>query len=154
MKTLFDTNVVLDVLLDREPFSTDASLLLSKVERSEITGYICATTVTTIHYITCKALGAQAASRHIKALLSLFAIAPVNRVVLENALALQFEDFEDAVLHEAACHAGVNYIVTRNIADFKNSKLAVFAPREFMSAIESLTPMNGISDSSERILKK
>ncbi len=49
MKTLFDTNVILDVLLDREPFSDDASFLLSKVEKSEIIGYICATTVTTIH---------------------------------------------------------------------------------------------------------
>lgn len=56
MKTLFDTNVILDVLLDREPFSDDASLLLSKVENSEIIGFICAITVTTIHYLATKAL--------------------------------------------------------------------------------------------------
>ncbi len=49
MKTLFDTNVILDVLFDREPFSSDASYLLSKVEQSEIIGFICATTITTIH---------------------------------------------------------------------------------------------------------
>ena len=138
MKTLFDTNVILDVLLDREPFSNDASLLLSKAEQSEIIGFICTTTVTTIHYIASKALGSQAASHHIKSLLSLFVIAPVNRVVLENAVASKFEDFEDAVLHEAACHAGAKYIVTKNIADFKNSKIAVFEPKEFISAIESL----------------
>lgn len=138
MKTLFDTNVILDVLLDREPFADHASLLLSKVEQSEITGFICATTVTTIHYLTTKALGPQAACHHIKALLSLFAIAPVNRVVLENAVTANFADFEDAVLHEAACHAGVNYIVTRNMADFKNSRLPVFGPKEFINAIESL----------------
>ncbi len=138
MKTLFDTNVILDVLLDREPFSHNASLLLSKVEQSEIIGFICTTTVTTIHYLASKALGSQAASHHIKSLLSLFVVAPVNRVVLENAVASKFADFEDAVLHEAACHAGAKYIVTRNIADFKNSKLPVFGPNEFMSAIESL----------------
>ncbi len=138
MKTLFDTNVILDVLLDREPFSHNASLLLSKVEQSEITGFICATTLTTIHYLASKALEAQAASHHIKALLSLFVIAPVNRVVLENAVAAKFKDFEDAVLHEAACHAGAKYIVTRNVADFKNSRLPVFEPNEFISAIESL----------------
>ena len=138
MKTLFDTNVILDVLLDREPFSQNASLLLSKVEQSEIIGFICATTVTTIHYLASKALGSQAASHHIKSLLSLFVVAPVNRVVLENAVASKFEDFEDAVLYEAACHAGAKYIVTRNIADFKNSKLPVFGPNEFISAIESL----------------
>ncbi len=138
MKILFDTNVILDVLLDREPFSNDASFLLSKVEQSEIIGFICATTVTTIHYIVSKALGTQAASRHIQSLLSLFVVAPVNRVVLENATMSKFADFEDAVLHEAACHAGAKYIVTRNIADFKNSKLPVFEPKEFINAIESL----------------
>ena len=74
MKTLFDTNVILDVLLDREPFSNDAALLLSKVEQSEIIGFICATTVTTIYYIVNKALGFQAASHHIQSLLSLFVI--------------------------------------------------------------------------------
>jgi len=138
MKTLFDTNVILDVLLDREPFSNDASFLLSKVEQSEIIGFICATTVTTIHYLITKALGHQAASRHIKSLLSLFVIAPVNRVVLENASDSKFKDFEDAVLHEAACHAGAKYIVTRNIADFKISVLPVFEPKEFINAIELL----------------
>jgi predicted nucleic acid-binding protein len=138
MKTLFDTNVILDVLLDREPFSNNASLLLSKVEQSEIIGFICATTITTIHYLATKALGPQAASKHIQTLLSLFVIAPVNRVVLENAAASNFSDFEDAVLHEAACHAGAKYIVTRNIDDFKNSKLPVFDPKEFISALESL----------------
>lgn len=138
MKTLFDTNVILDVLLDREPFSIDASSLLSKVEQSEIIGFICATTVTTIHYLTIKALGRQAASQHIKSLLSLFVVAPVNRMVLENAVDSEFADFEDAVLHEAACHAGARYIVTRNIADFRCSKLSVFEPKEFLNALETL----------------
>ncbi|MDA8419422.1 MAG: PIN domain-containing protein [Desulfobacteraceae bacterium] len=138
MNILFDTNVILDVLLDREPFSTDASLLLSKVEQSEIIGLMCATTVTTIHYLATKALGRQAASHHLQSLLSLFVIAPVNRVVLEQAITAKFSDFEDAVLHEAACHAGAKYIVTRNVADFKSSKLAVFAPKEFINALESL----------------
>lgn len=71
MKVLFDTNIVLDVLLDREPFSGPSSLLLSRVERSEITEYICATTVTTIHYLISKALGPLAASHHIRSLLSM-----------------------------------------------------------------------------------
>ena len=138
MKTLFDTNVILDVLLDREPYVDDASYLLSKVEQSEIIGFICTTTVTTIHYLATKALGPQAASQHIQSLLSLFVIAPVNRLVIENAASSKFKDFEDAVLHEAACHAGAKYIVTRNIADFKQSKLPVFGPKEFINAIESL----------------
>ncbi len=138
MKVLFDINVILDVLLDREPFVNDAVYLLSKVELSEITGFVCATTVTTIHDLATKALGANAASRHVDALLALFVIAPVNRLVLEGAAKSKFKDFEDAVLHESAIHAGVEYIVTRNSIDFKRSQLPVFEPREFINALESL----------------
>ena len=138
MKVLLDTNVILDVLLDREPFSTDAALLMAKVERSEIIGFACATTITTIHYLCTKMLGTKAASRHIQSLLSLFAIAPVNRLVLENAFAANFKDFEDAVIHEAAVHAGVQHIVTRNIKDFKTASLPFHEPGEFLGAFELL----------------
>lgn len=138
MKVLFDTNVILDLLLDREPFVHDAIWLLSKVERSEITGFVCATTITTIHYLIAKALGAESARSHMAALLSLFVIAPVNRVVIEGALKSNFRDFEDAVVHEAALHAGAKYIVTRNCVDFKNSKLSVFEPAELIKILISL----------------
>ena len=138
MKILFDTNVILDVLLDREPFSGDAAFLMSLVEQSEIIGFICATTVTTIYYLAAKALGHQAASRHIRTLLSLFVVAPVNRVVLEGAAASKFKDFEDAVIHASAIHAGAEYIVTRNSADFKESRLPVFSPTDLIKNLESL----------------
>ncbi|RWX43349.1 putative nucleic acid-binding protein, contains PIN domain [Candidatus Electrothrix aarhusensis] len=136
MNVLFDTNVILDVLLAREPFSTDAANLLAKVERSEIIGFACATTITTIHYLSTKMLGPQAAARHIESLLALFVIAPVNRLVLENAFAAKFSDFEDAVLHEAAVHAGVQHIVARNIKDFKNASLPVYEPKNFLSMLD------------------
>jgi predicted nucleic acid-binding protein len=138
MKVLFDTNVILDVLLDREPFAEDSSYLLEKVERSEIVGFVCATTITTIHYLAAKALGSKVAATHIYSLLSLFAVAPVNRLVLQNAANSKFKDFQDAALHEAAIHAGVGYIVTRNTADFKKSQLPVLEPRELIHALESL----------------
>ncbi len=76
--------------------------------------------------------------RHIQSLLSLFVIAPVNRVVLENAFDAKFKDFEDAVIHEAALHAGAQYIVTRNISDFGKTVLPVYEPREFLKGLESL----------------
>ncbi len=51
MRVIFDTNIVLDLLLDRAPFADTATYLFSKVERAEITGFLCATTITTIHYL-------------------------------------------------------------------------------------------------------
>ncbi len=139
MKVLFDTNIILDVLLDRKPFSEHALYLMSKVERSEINGSLCATTVTTIHYLLSKYLDKEKAMDSIKSIMALFEVASVNRLVIENALKAKFTDFEDAVLHESARHAGAEYIITRNIKDFKKTKIPVFTPAEFLSMIESLT---------------
>ena len=138
MKVLFDTNIILDVLLDRKPFAEHASFLLSKVERSEINGFICATTVTTIHYLLSKHLDKEKAIISISSIVGLFEVASVSRIVIESALKSKFTDFEDSVLHESARHAGVEYIITRNIKDFKKSKIPVFTPTEFLSILESL----------------
>ena len=138
MKILFDTNIILDVLLDRRPFSENASYLLSKVERSEINGLLCATTVTTIHYILSKYLDKEKAIASINSIMALFEVASVNRLVIENALESKFSDFEDSVLNESARHAGAEYIITRNIKDFAKSKIPAYTPTEFLIMIESL----------------
>ena len=138
MRVLFDTNIVLDILLDRAPFADPASYLFSKVERAEITGFLCATTITIIHYLITKALNDKKAVEHIHSLLSLFEIASVNRIVIERALELKFTDFEDAVLLEAARHAGAQYIVTRDISDFAKSSIPVYTPMELVNMLQSL----------------
>lgn len=135
MRILFDTNVVLDLLLDRQPFAEPAAALFARVERGEDSGYLCATTVTTIFYLASKTLGAGQARLHVKTLLELFEIAPVSRPVVEGALLAGFDDFEDAVLHEAARHADVQCIVTRNIKDFKRASLPVYMPDELLAGL-------------------
>ncbi len=138
MKVLLDTNIILDVLLDRQPFAEHAVCLMSKVERGEIAGFLCATTITTIHCLLSKQLAREQAMTSINAIMTMFEVAPVNRLVIEGAFNIKFVDFEDAVLHEAAKHAGVMYIVTRNIKDFKRSTLPVFTPGEFLSMLATL----------------
>jgi predicted nucleic acid-binding protein len=135
VKVLFDTNVVLDVLLAREPHVDVAAQLFSLVDNGSIDGVISATTVTTIHYIAAKTVGANAAARHLGELLAMFDVACVDRPVLQSALGLKYPDFEDAVLHEAAKASGAEAIVTRNIKDFASAELPVFAPDELMAAI-------------------
>ena len=135
MKILFDTNIVLDVLMDRMPFSDAAAELFSKVEDGTIIGYLCGTTITTVYYLTAKAIGAPRAQEEIKKMLSLFEVAPINRHVLESALVADFSDFEDAVIHEAACHVGAEAIVTRNQKDFKKSRISVYSSEEMAKII-------------------
>jgi predicted nucleic acid-binding protein len=132
MNVLFDTNVVLDVLLDRAPFSRAASQLFSKVERGELRGSICATTVTTIFYLTTKALDANRAAGYIQKLLDLFAIAAVNRPVLTAALESGVADFEDAVIDAAAHYADADAIVTRNGKDFDRATRPIYTPDDLL----------------------
>jgi predicted nucleic acid-binding protein len=136
LRLLFDTNIVLDLLLDREPFSTRVAAVLSAVEKGMLSGYLCATTITTVHYLASKAVGAKKAKRELGKLLSLFEIAPVNRAVLEAALRSKFPDFEDAVIHEAALHVGVDGIVTGDIRGLKRATVAVYSPDELIRVLQ------------------
>lgn len=135
MKVLFDTNVVLDVLMAREPHVEAAAALFSLIDKGHIQGALCATTLTTLHYLAAKALGTRKARSQIQRLLELFEVADVTQDVLRSALTLKFPDFEDAVLHEAARLSGVDAIVTRNGKDFGNATLPVLAPQELLTAI-------------------
>jgi predicted nucleic acid-binding protein len=135
VKVLFDTNVVLDQLLGREPFVDAAEQLLSLVDSGRIDGVICSTTATTIHYLACKVVGTTAALDYLRRLLAIFDVACVDKEVLQRALDLGFSDFEDAVLHEAACRVGATAIVTRDGKDFATSALPVFAPTELLAAV-------------------
>ena len=135
MKILFDTNVVLDLLLNRTPFVDHAQILFEKVESGKIEGYIGATTVTTLDYLLTKALPKKEAIRVIKKLLKLFEIAPVNRLILEDALEISFSDFEDAVLHASAIHCGLQAIVTRDHKGFSKATLAIYSPAELLNVL-------------------
>ena len=138
MKILFDTNLILDVLIDRKPFSEAASQLLSLVEQGEVSGIICATTVTTIHYLSTKILRKNKSQHQIADLISLFEIAAVNRAVIEEALTSNFSDFEDAVIYQAARHAGAEAIVTRDPKGFQKSNLPIFSPIELLNILQAI----------------
>lgn len=135
MRILFDTNIVLDVLLERSPFVQESSQLVNAVESQVLTGLLGATTITTIHYLVARERNVTEAIAAVQRLLRLFEVAPVGRVVLEDALEVGFDDYEDAILHEAARHARAGGVVTRNVRDFSQATLAVYAPTELLQAI-------------------
>ena len=136
MRILFDTNVLLDALLERQPYLRDAAELLAAVETGTLSGLLGGTTMTTIYYIAERALGRERTLQGIRRLLMLFEVAPVTRAVLEDALRLDFQDFEDAVLHEAARHATAEAIVTRNTGDFTQAVVTVYTPHELLHIIQ------------------
>ena len=138
MKIMFDTNVILDVLLDRSPFVAEASLLFAAIETGKLQGFISATTVTTIFYLATKVLGQASAKKAVTQLLQMFEVAAVNRTVLEQAVDSGFSDFEDAALYQSGFHAGVMGIVTRDAKGFKKSQLPIYTPEELLKSLSAI----------------
>lgn len=113
---------------------------MNRVEQGTLTGLLCATTVTTIAYLTEQYLMKEKGKTRIEAragtttllnmLLKIFDIAPVTRAVIDRAANSQFDDFEDGVLHESAVAAGVDGIVTRNQKDYEKSAVVIYSPQE------------------------
>jgi predicted nucleic acid-binding protein len=129
-RVLLDVNVMLDVMLDRAPFAESASSVWSAVEEGRAVGFLSAHAVTTLHYLNAREAGARMASETTEALLSVFEVAPVDAAVINAALRLGWNDFEDAVTAAAARRARCEALVTRNPRDFKRSPVRVLTPSE------------------------
>ena len=131
---LLDTNVVIDLFLQRQPFAEDANTLVLLIEDGKLQASLCATTVTTVDYLLAGALGKPMARTQVLRLLKTFDIAAVNRRVLQDAAESKLKDFEDAVIAESAKASGITTIITRNGKDFVGCGLTVYSPRQWLAA--------------------
>ena len=127
-KALVDVNVVLDVLLDRQPHAKASGAVWVAIETGSSHGLLAAHAVTTIHYLIRRELGAARATRSIAKILAVFGVATVNQTVIQEALQLSLPDFEDSVTAAAAQHSGCDFIITRDPKGFRGSPLRSFAP--------------------------
>ncbi|VAX10532.1 hypothetical protein MNBD_GAMMA26-496 [hydrothermal vent metagenome] len=135
MKILFDTNIILDVLLNRKKFVELSANLVGMVENNNIDGYLCATTITTLDYLISKTINRKQAKIEIKKLLAIFSIAEVNSIVLELSVNSKFADFEDAVQYYSGECCEVEGLVTRNTKDYKNTNLPIYTPDELWGIV-------------------
>lgn len=136
MRVLFDTNVLLDALLAREPFVADAAFLLETVESGQVEGFMSATTVTDVHYLVGRQTkSAEVAIAAVTRLLALMEICAVDRSVLEQAIALGLTDFEDAVQVASAMKLGLEAIVTRDVDGFTGSPILVLSPKDMRNRL-------------------
>ena len=144
MRVMFDANVLLDVLLEREPHVEVAEKLVALVDNRRIDGFVCATAATTLYYVGAKALGRRAVFEHLRTLLGLFEVAAVDRDVLQRALDTDgFGDYEDAVVHEAAHSVGCHAIVTRDATGFAKATMPVLQPLELLAAVAASEDLGG-----------
>ena len=138
MNILIDTNVVLDFLLQREPFFQDAERLFQSVSDGEIVGYVTATTLTDIFYIARRhTQSLDKAKQAVSETLTAMVIGPVDRGILESALNSEYADFEDAIQIFSAVAQGLDAIVTRNTKDFSGSTLPIYFPTDLLDQLTS-----------------
>lgn len=138
MKHFFlDTNILIDFLADRKPFSDQAAILFQSAKNNEVRLYVAAISFNNVYYIVRQVHSHTKTINLIKTLAQYVEIIAVDSAILKKAIASDFKDFEDAIQSFAAeSIAEVELIVTRNLKDFKKSNLPVFAPE---SAIELMT---------------
>jgi len=135
LTVLIDLNILLDVLQMREPFYEASARLLALIEAGRVKGYIAAHSVTTLFYLIQKDKSAAQARADITSLTQFLEIAPVDQSTIEQALNLDYRDFEDAVQMISALQCKAEYLITRNVSDYQPALLPVIQPVDFLGTI-------------------
>ncbi|CDM93499.1 PIN domain-containing protein [Limnospira fusiformis KN01] len=137
MRVLIDTNILLDFLLQREPFFHDAERMFQAIDSGQIVGYATATTLTDIFYIARRHTGSiEQARQAVLETLTVMEICPVNREVLEVAFSSGLADYEDAIQVACAVAQGLDAILTRDSQVFLNSSVPVLSVQECLHRLE------------------
>lgn len=132
-KLFIDADVVIDFFTDREPFANPASQLFDLSEQGKFQLYLSAVSINNIYYIVRKFLGHQKAIVIVEELTEMTNILGTTRKEIIQALKNGFSDFEDSIQYATALTVeGIEAIITRNVADYKKSKIAVYTPENFL----------------------
>ena len=132
---LLDTDVLIDVALDRQPHSDPASELLDRIEQGAEAAYIAWHSASNLYYIAAPALGGVSARDFIAELTRFVAVATTDTDGIRYAAQLPMPDFEDALQVAAALACGARHIVTRNVRDYERSPIPAVDPREALSGL-------------------
>jgi predicted nucleic acid-binding protein len=135
MRVLLDTNVVLDVLLNRDPWVQDSAAVWQASDQGRIVGHVVASTITTVFYVARRLADLQTARFAVRTCLEAFEIVAVGREALELAEKLPGSDFEDGLQVACASLEGLEVIVTRDKSGFHAANIPVFAPPELLTRL-------------------
>lgn len=135
MVLLIDANILLDVLLNREEFVRDSSLIWKLCETEKAKGYVSVLTFANLVYIMRKQLEPEKIEEVFRKLSLIFDFTDFSATDLARATELGWKDFEDAIQSATAERVHADYIITRNVRDFAKSKVLAFTPSELLARI-------------------
>lgn len=133
---MLDTNIIIDIALERQPYVTNSETVLAFVEQGQIEGYISASTISDLYYIIRKQKGRDLTIEFLQEILTFCQIATVNQAVISMAFTTNFKDFEDAIQYSTAVVNQLDAIITRNPQDFPVISPRILTPDQL---IEELT---------------
>ncbi len=130
-KILIDLNIILD-FLNKRNFHQEAAQLINMCVEKKLSGFICAHEVTTLSYFLLKEQKDKTkVINTITALLDIFNIIPIDESILRDSLISPIADYEDAVIEVSSMKTNIDYIISRNISDFKSSRIPTYTPEQF-----------------------
>ena len=135
MRLLFDTNVVLDVLLRRVPWLIDSRSCWDLVASGRVTGFVSASTLTDIYYLVRRQTGHAQARLAVVNCVATFAVAAVDGLHVVSALASPGPDFEDNLRIAVAARLGCDFIETRDLSDFASASVRPIHPAELAATL-------------------
>ena len=132
---LLDTNVIIDALLERDPWETDAGAIMQADLDGQFVAYVTATSLTDIFYVTRRQAGRERAWELVQATLNQLSIISVGGDELEAAVMLEGNDFEDNLQIACAMSLQLDFIVTRDSSGFTGSPMPVLTPQQLLSRL-------------------
>jgi len=133
MKLFLDTNIMLDLLGEREPHYHSAARIATLADKEEITIYFSALSYATVSYFLSKFEGIEATKMKLRKFNVISEICQLDEKIIEKSLNSDFPDFEDALQYFSALRANCDVIISRNAKDFKKAQLPVLTAEEYLS---------------------
>lgn len=135
MKSVFaDTNIIIDLLADRPPFSKFAIEIFNLAEKKKVKLFTSSHSIATTHYLLKKYIEEKELRAVLFSLLDFITIISIDHLIIKKSLLSKHKDFEDAIqIFAASTITGLDFIVTRNLKDFKDANIPVLPPDELLN---------------------
>lgn len=131
-RIFIDTDVIIDIAIARKPFFESAASLLSQIEAGSFEGYTSSVIFTNVYYIHRKLSDHETAIKFLKKLRLILKVLSVDDLSIQKGLESNFKDFEDSIQYFTSTKNKMDFIITRNVGDFKGSIIKVHTPQEFL----------------------
>ncbi len=132
---LIDTDVLLDLALDREPYADSTEELLEKIQQGVEAANVAWHSISNLHYIASPVIGRDEAREFILELIRFVPVTTTGTEAIRYAASLPMADFEDAMQVAAARACGATRIVTRNVSDYARSPIPAVTPQEALAGL-------------------